>query len=394
MITKEQIAFDAKLSKEEFNGREADLDTLTRCNPNERVTSVDEAYGIKLRADDQIFSDSVFIVKSKQEMKLACDSIRSQLAHDATVFGAPSNGVLEYYTTVFNNKLIKQVLKSTPSREMTKDWQMGAFGTTDINVPTLSFAGQAQIYADSSGQGQSSVNYNWINRQAVTLQRTLEYGDLTQARFGMAKIDYVGNMREGVTNLINLNINDINFRGFEGMDIYGLLNDPSLYPFIVAPASSANPASSQWIYKNYLEICDDVRSLFDNIIGRAGGQADYIQECVLGLAPAVYTYITKQNALGTQSVREYLEATFTGMKIIQVPNYQGTGTPTGSVLPNVAQLIFDQINGQDVAYNLFSSLYNSHGVIRMLSSYEEKVSYTISGSFIGIPVGVASITGI
>jgi hypothetical protein len=77
-----------------------------------------------------------------------------------------------------------------------------------------------------------------------------------------------------------------------------------------------------------------------------------------------------------------------------VPQYQGTGSPIGSVVPNVAQLIFDEIAGQRVAYNVFSSLYNSHGVVRMLSSYEEKISYTISGAFPALPIGIASITGI
>lgn len=393
-ILLQQLAMDAGLSDNELIGRSYDAQNLAKVCLQDKSLSDHDGYGVNLRAADQRYSDEIFIAKNDMEYRAALHSLHNQIAGDAAVYSPPSNGVLEYYTTVFNNKLIKQILKTTPLRQLTDDWQQGQFGTTDLNVPTISYAGNSQVYADDSGQGGSSINVAWVPRQAVTLQRTLKYGDLTQAQFGMAKIDYVGQMREGLAALTNLDINNIGFRGFDGMNIYGLLNDPSLNAAIVAPASVANPASSLWFYKTYDEIINDIRSMFNSIIQIAGGNADYTSPCKLGLPPACYTALTKQNALGTQTVEGYCKSVFPGMEIIQVPNYQGTGSPVGSVIPNKAQLIMKELAGQPVAYNVFSQLYNSHGVVRLISSYAEKISYTISGAFVALPIGIATITGI
>lgn len=380
----QQIAYDAAI--EDLDERLASYAQLSHSNP---IRSYDhEGFGLKLTPS----GNQVLIAKDTNESKRLAQGF---MANDSAVFSPISNGVLEYFTTVFNNKLIKQILQTTPSTLMTESWQQGMFGTTDVFVPTISYAGGSKQYDDLSGAGESSVNIAWVPRQTVTLQRTIAYGDLTQAQMAMAKIPYVEQMREGLASLTNLDINAINFKGFAGLNVFGLLNDPSLNPTIVSPDSIGTPSSSLWYYKTYDEIIHDIQSMFNSIIQISGGQASYDDvECILGLPPACMVSLTKQNSLGTMTVRGYLDQVFPKMKIVQVQNYQGTGSPIGSSTPNYAQLIFKQLNGQDVAYNVFSTLWNSHGVVRLISSYAEKISYVVSGSFLALPLGVATISGI
>jgi len=389
------IALDSGLDESHVNGRLDDLELLqrTNLNPNGGGTTEHEGYGMSLRHPNQegCVTDQIYLAKDKNELKAICD----QIAQDDTVaYGIPSNGVLEYLTSVFNFKPIEQLLQTTASRVMTTDWQQGAFGTTDVYVPTVQYMGNTAVYSDQSPAGASSVNYNWVQRQAVSLQKTLEYGDLATARFGMGKIDYVAGLRKAATSLIALDINRINFKGYAGMRIFGLLNDPSLRTVLVSPASAANPSSSQWFYKTYAEICTDIQSLYSDITSVAGGNADYKMPATLGIPPCVYTFLVNQNALGTQIVQGYLNIAFPGLKVVQVQDYQGTGTPIGASVPNYCQLVLDDLNGDNVAVNVFSSLYYSHGVVRLLSSYAEKISYTVSGSLIKDPIGVSTMSGI
>lgn len=388
------VALDAGLEEELVYSRSSDLELLQRQNPAGH-TMDHEGYGMKLRADDQegVITDEIYLAKNRAEVEKLCNHIANDV--DTVAYGVPSNGVLQYLTSIFNFKPIEQLLQTKASRVLTSDWQQGQFGTTNVYVPTTQVMGKSAAYADYSGAGQSSVNFNWVERQAVSLQQTLQYGDMTVARFGQGKIDYVAQLRSAMTNLIALDINKINFRGYAGMRIFGLLNDPSLRTVLVAPASAANPSSGQWFYKTYLEIADDIQSMFQDIITVAGGNADFSTvPCKLGVPPAVYTFLTKQNELGTQTIAGYLKIVYPNMDVVQVQDYQGTGTPVGSDVPNYAQLIYDNLAGQTVAYNVFSSLYNSHGVVRQTSSYEEKVSYTISGAFIAAPIGVSTMSGI
>lgn len=390
----QQLAMDMNLPQEAINAKSMDLEIFQRTNPVP-TSAIDafyghSGYGMNLRPKNPIdcrYTHDVFIAQDSRELKNAI------MAMDDAQYSLPSNGVLPYFTTIFNKDPIEQLLKTTASREMSEDWQQGEFGTTDIKMPTVSYGGNSEVYADQAGTGESSINMNWVPRQAVTLQRTLQYGDLTQAQMAMAKINYVGQMRKGLTSLTSLDINSINLYGFAGMDIYGLSNDPSLNPAVVFPASAANPASSLWIYKDFNEIVADIRSLFNEIISIAGGQANYTQECILALPPSAFTALSTQNTLSSVMVSQYCKEAFPGMKIIQCAQYQGTGSPAGSTTPSICQLIFKELAGQRVAYNIFSSLYNSHGVVRLLSSYAEKISYTVSGGFLALPVGVAIGSG-
>lgn len=378
-------------SDEAITSHHNDISILTGTNivgPNNGYTDgyTNKVYGMNFGTSP----DNLLILDSAKEVQNYIKFADT----DTYNFNIPSNGVPSWLTTVWANKIIEQVFQTTSFTKMAHSFQQGQFGTTNIKIPTISYGGNAEPYADMSGGGQNVVNINWVDRETITLQRTLTYGDLATAQMGMAKISYVSQLRAGLAKLIALDQNKIGFNGFAGVKCFGLLNDPSLNATVPCPASSGTPSSSQWIYKSYAEIVADIIALVNGVISIAGGQADVTDKCILGVPPAVYAYLDKQNSLGTQSVREYIKLAYSGMEIIQVQDYQGTGSPIGSSTANTIQLIWSKLVSQEVALNAFCSLYNSHGTVRKVSYFNEKISYTVAGAIVALPIGIATMTGV
>jgi hypothetical protein len=329
----------------------------------------------------------VLILDSSSRSNQFKRNAEAMMMDDDYAYNIGSSGVPNVLTAVWTTRFFKQIYQSTPFRELTTADQQGTFGTTNVKYPLIQGSGVSKLYADHSGLGDSSINLNYLTQQTVTLQRTLTYGDMQTAVMGMAKVDYVAWLREYVATLITLDQNNIGFNGFAGMQCYGLLNNPGLNPVLVA-------GSGQWITSGtYASVVSDIITTVQSIQTLGAGQVDTDDEFIIGLPPCVFGALLYQNSFG-MSVKAYIEGVYPKCKFIQVQNYTGTGTPLGSVAPNYMQVIFKQIAGQDTALGVFSSLYNSHGVVRLLSSYNEKVSYVLGGTVLPMPIGVATLSGI
>lgn len=384
-----QIAYDSgvideSIVEDTLNDNSNAIAIYQQENPLKSFTG--EGYGMKFRANDQEYTDEVFIANSRKELQGVAMHIHETVRNRANdSFDVPSSGVLPWMTSVYTNKFIEQIFQTTPIWKIATDFQQGTWDTTQIYVPVITFSGDKQIYTDLGVGGQNGVNINWLNRDTLRLQRMLPYGDLANAQMSAAKIDYVARLREGMAKQINLDINNIAFYGYAGKGINGVLNDPSLKPVIPFPATSANPGSSNWAYANYAEISANIRSLYAQVLGGAGGNVEFEDPASLTVDPGVYAYLTDQNPLGTQSVMQYLKGTFPNLEIVQSANNAGVSVST-------VQLILKQVAGQDVLLNTFSSLYNSHGAVRKESAYVEKISYTVSGSIVAVAMGVATGT--
>ena len=354
------------------------VNKLTRTNPVGRRGQ--DAFGMKFGCKNPIIldeSNDAQIIKDQAEMML----------DDTYAYNIPSSGVPNVLTTIWTTKFFKQMFQSTPFREMTTPDQQGMFGTTDVRYPLIGASGTSKPYSDHSGLGDSSINLNYLQRQTITLQRTLTYGDLQTAIMGMAKVDYVGWLREYIATLITLDQNNIGFNGYSGMQCFGLLNDPSLNPEL-------SPSNGQWMVSGtYGSVCTDIITAVQSVQTLGAGQVNTDDEFIIGLPPVVFGALLFQNSFGL-NVRSYIESVYPKCRFIQVQNYTGTGTPLGSDLPNFMQVIFKTIGGQETALGVFSTLYNSHGVVRELSSYNEKVSYVVAGSILTMPVGIATLSGI
>lgn len=342
--------------------------------------------------DDGFYGDisnNIIIAENVQHAK--------QIYDDA--YSITSQGVPTFLTTIWTNKFFTAITRKTVFNEVSHPFQQGAWGIlSNIKVPTLSHAGNYALYSDFGMQGNSSINLNYVDRQVVSFERSIIYGDMAIARMSVAKIDYMAKLREGVATQIKLHADAIGFFGYSAnMKIYGLLNDPSLNQSINASAKAgagSNIPNTLWQYATYFEIIADIISLRQEITSRAGGQDDDDALCYLLLPPSVWQYLNTPNPLGTNTVRKWINNEYPNMKIIKAPLLQGTGTPIGSTTPNLGVLIFDKLAGQECLQEAYVTLYQSHGVKRENSSYSEKISYTLGGAIITNAIGIQIMQGI
>lgn len=396
MNLKEKFMFDQGFKQEQKELHQDTVSMLTDANivnygDVPLLGSNRKAYGVNIIDGFKNVSNDLMIFKDTN----AANQFTKMAMDDTVQFAAPSNGTIPYFTTIWTNKLIKQLLQVTASRKLTHEFQQGQWATTNIKLPTLAYLGQSAPYADFGGAGNTSVNTNWVDRETVRLQRTITYGDLVGAQMSMGKIDYLAALREALANLIALDQDEINFFGYSGINVFGMLNDPNLNATIPAPASAANPSSGQWIYKTFTEIIFDINTMVNAIVARAGGNADsYNDKFYLALPPAVVTYLNDPNSFGVNSVKAYIQNTYPNMEIVQAQFLQGSGSPIGASNPNYALMIWERLGGQECVLNAFSSLWNSHGVVREISYFNEKISYTVSGSIVTMPAGVQIMSGV
>ncbi len=96
---------------------------------------------------------------------------------DTFTYNIASSGVPSWFTTIWTNKMIKQLLQTRPFFAMTHEFQQGMFGTTNIKIPTVAFTGNAVPYADHSGRGSTGINVDWVDRETVTLEQVITYGE-------------------------------------------------------------------------------------------------------------------------------------------------------------------------------------------------------------------------
>lgn len=334
-------------------------------------------------------SDEIIIAKNSQHAL----SIIDKFQDDA--YSITSQGVPSYLTTVWTNKFYEVVTRKTIFEEISHSFQQGMLGITNIKIPTISYASNYSLYSDLGAQGDTSINLNWVDRQVVYFERLLVYGDMSVAQMSLGKIDYIGELRAGVMRQIKLHQDAIGFFGYSAnMNIYGLLNDPSLYPTITAGQKSAGGGSTLWQYGTFFENIADVISLRQAITSRAGGNDDDDVVMHLLVATSAWQYLMITSPLGNITVKDWIQAQYPKMKIHKAPLLQGTGNPIGSATPNLLVLVYEKLAGQECLLNSFVTLYNSHGVHRQISSFQEKISYGLGGAITVNAIGIQIMRGI
>lgn len=351
--------------------------------------------------------DEILIARDSGE---AYEMFQAKMAFDDTYsYNNPSAGVPEVLATIWTQQPFKQLLQPTKFEELTTPYQQGMWETENIMIPVLQGSFESKPYADYGSGGQVGMNLNYISNETVRLQTTITYGDLAVARISQAKLDLVGILNENAVERIKQDINRIGFFGYQGgnadvgtfpdysipyVRVFGLLNNPGLNANLTAAASASNPSSSLWYYKTALEIYQDIQALYAEAYQISKGVLNIDVPAILGVANAVYIYLTNANSLMTNTTLSFLKEVFPKLEIIAVPDYDGTGDPIGSENPNYCQLIFPEVNGQKTALNAFCSLWRDHGAIRQPTYIERVISYTIAGFVTPIPMAIITMDGI
>lgn len=254
--------------------------------------------------------------------------------------------------------------------------------------------GNIATYKDSTNVPLSDWNVNWNQRTIVRMESGLLVGRLEQARAAAAMVNSDAEKRAASALILEIWRNLIGFYGFNNgaNQTYGLLNDPQLPAYVTV---ATGVAGYTWAVKTYLEIQQDLITAFNQLQIQSQDNIDPVKvKTTLGIPFNVAQYLSKQNSLGTQSVREWLSKDYPNCRVVTSPQFASANG--GS---NVFYLWADQVEdgGTDDKRTIIQVVpikFMALGVEQRAKAYVEDFTNATAGIMVKRPYAVVRYSGI
>lgn len=308
-------------------------------------------------------------------------------ANDAALTTTANQGVPAWMTLYTFPDVIKVLVAKRAAEQIFTPSRTGSYGDKTAQFPIVEYTGDIAPYADYSTEGRSGYNVNYPKREAYYFQNYSEYGDMEMAVMSKGRIQAAAEKQTAAALAIKIAHNKIWFHGVEGLDNYGILNDPNLSAPI-APLTGS--VGDTWDEKTTKEIYEDVLALFTKLNAQAGANLrdgwsmdDKLILCVSNLVAPLLHKATDFNV----SALEMIKKSFPNIELVTAPEYTTNGG-------ELVQLIAPEVFGQRTGLLGYTELMKVHGVVRRESSFREKNSASNFGAVILQPFAVAQMLGV
>ena len=334
------------------------------------------------------------------EAKVNALAVDAQPVLQSTV----NSGVPAFLTTLIDPSVYRVVFAPTRAAEIFGEERKGSWTDQTAMFPVVEQTGEVSSYGDYNENGRASANVNWPQRQSYLFQTVCEYGELEIERAGLGRVNWVSQVDGAATSVMVRYINQTYFYGVQGLQNYGLLNDPNLS----APLTPATKAYSgvKWTNNGQIvatanEIYADIQAMWIKIVNQTAGvtqnagQIDQNAKMTLALSPESLVAMTATNSFGV-NVEDLLKKNFPNLRVISAVQYgaQSATNPSGIAGGNLVQLIVDNIDGQDIGYCAFNEKLRAHTIVRAMSSWKKKMTTGTWGAIIRQPAGIAQLLGV
>lgn len=299
--------------------------------------------------------------------------IRGTVGDAAPLLTAPNAGILAMFTTYVDPRVIEILVEPMKAAQIFGETKKGSWTDDTLQFPIAESTGETSSYDDYAENGMSNTNVNWETRQPYYYQTIIELGEREVARAGAAKLDWVSRKQISAALALNKFQNKTYFNGVSGLSNWGLLNDPSLL--------AAVPFTT-WASKDGQAIYDDIRTLYQELIGQTQGLVDRNEAMILLLSPEAETNFTKTNQYNV-NVSDQLKKNFPNMVVETAPEMS---TAAGESI----KLIVKSYEGVDTVEPTFTEKMRVHPMVLGLSSWRQKRSQGTVGTIIYRPMMIAS----
>lgn len=296
-----------------------------------------------------------------------------------------NSGIPAFLSTFVDPKLIEVLVAPMKAAEVVGgELKKGDWTTQTAMFPMVESTGETSSYGDYSENGSVGVNSNFPQRQSYHYQVMTQWGEKELEMAGLAKIDWAN--RVNIASVLTLNKfqNKSYFFGIDGLQNYGLLNDPNLSAAITPTTKAAG--GTTWALGTALEILADVTKLFKELQTQANGLIDLNSTMTLAISPLSEVYLTKTTEFNV-NVADLLKKNYPNLTVKTAPEYT-------TVSGELVQLIADEIEGQRTADTAFTEKLRAHPVVVGSSSYKQKKSQGTWGTIIYRPFGIAQMLGV
>lgn len=311
---------------------------------------------------------------------------------------APNTGIPAFLTTLVDPEVYRILFAPTQAAEIFGETRKGTWIDQTAMFPTVEQTGEVSSYGDYNENGRSGANMNWPQRQSYLFQTIAEYGELEIERAGLGRVNWVSEVDGAGVTVLNRFLNTTYFKGVQGLQNYGLLNDPNL----AAPITPSPKAYGgvKWINNGQIvatanEIYADIQALWLQLVTQTAGLIDQKTKMTLALSPESQLAMTATNSFNV-NVEDLLKKNFPNLRVETAVQYgaQTAINPVGIAAGNQVQLIADAIEGQKTGYCSFNEKLRTHPIIRAMSSWKKKMTSGTWGAIIRQPMGISQMLGV
>lgn len=198
-------------------------------------------------------------------------------------------------------------------------------------------------------------------RQSYHYQTHTRWGERELDMYGAARIGWAAELNVASALVLNKFQNKSYFYGIEGLQNYGLLNDPSLS----APITPIDVGGKlKWGDKDAEAIYNDIVKLYKQLVSQTKGHVERTDAMKLNMSPLSEANLTKTNQYKV-NVADLLQKNFPGMTIETAVEYS-------SDAGEVVQLIAERLGENDTGYCAFTEKMRAHAVVTESSAWHQK----------------------
>ena len=293
-------------------------------------------------------------------------------------------GIPGYLLNYIDPELVRVLTTPMQGAVILGESKKGDWTTLAATFPVVESTGEVSSYGDFNNNGQANANANFPQRQSYHYQTMTEWGERQLDMYGAAKINYAAELNIAGALVLNKFQDNSYFFGIDGLQNYGLLNDPNLSA-PVAPISVGGV--TLWSGKDGQAIYDDIsQRLFAQLVSQTRGVVTRRDKLKLCMSPEIEVNLTKTNQYNV-NVTDQLAKNFPNLTIVTAVQY---ATGAGQLV----QLIADSVEGQNVGTAAFTEKMRAHAIVRETSSFKQKKSQGTWGAIIKVPMAIAGMTGV
>lgn len=311
----------------------------------------------------------------------------------------PNSAVPVIFTTMVDPKIFKAIFAPNKAAIIMGEERRGTWVDDTIMLPVTEAAGEVSTYGDYAENGTATSNANWPQRQSYIYQVNKQYGERELERAGLARINWVAELDYSAALALNKFSNLSYFFGINGLQNYGLLNDPhlnaSLTPALKAWGGTSWYNGSGQIVATANEIYADIENLFAQVVSQTAGNVNRESAMVLAMSPQSEAALTTTNSFNV-NVSDLLKKNFPNLKVENAVQYGAlsASNPQGVSGGNFMQLIAKEIDGQETGFCAFNEKMRAHKLIPTTSAYKQKVSAGTWGCILRMTSTIGSTIGI
>lgn len=310
----------------------------------------------------------------------------AKIAMDAALTTVANVQTPALFATYYSPEIVEILQAARNSTKVFSEEKRGDWKDAQSMFPAVEHVGQTTGYTDFGRGPVSDANIEMIVRDTYRFQTFIQCGDLEQDLAAAQKINLLKEKQTAAARAIEIDANQFNLFGVEGLTIYGLLNDPAL-PAALSPAT-VNTSTTAWAEKNAVQIYEDVLSMFNQIAGASGGYVDFSAPLKLVVPPSILGLLAKTTDLGVAPVLQTLKGYFPNLEILALPQLEDEeGVCT-------AMLVCTEVAGQATGKYGFLEKLKTYPVLVEHSSLSQKWASSTTGFLLFRPFAIARMTGI